>query len=92
MNNYDDIIADTSLYFRQIIALTDLMLANSNVEDTPNLMTLKELAESGLNKLNLINKSYFKFKSGKLLIKSSIPNEFCFGLVSVELVVSEDFC
>lgn len=51
-----DTIADTSLYFRQIIALVDLMLANSNIEDTPNLMTLKELAESGLSKIELLDK------------------------------------
>ena len=55
MDKYEDLIADTSLYFRQIIALVDLMIVNSNIEDTPNLMTLKELAESGLNKISIIN-------------------------------------
>ena len=55
-NSMSDILADTSLYFRQIIALVDLMLANSNIEETPNLMTLKELAESGLNKIEILDK------------------------------------
>ncbi len=55
-NSMSDILADTSLYFRQIIALVDLMLANSNIEETPNLITLKELAESGLNKIEILDK------------------------------------
>lgn len=55
-NSMSDILVDTSLYFRQIIALVDLMLANSNIEETPNLMTLKELAESGLNKIEILDK------------------------------------
>lgn len=54
--NLSDTLADTSLYFRQIIALVDLMLANSNIEETPNLMTLKELAESCLNKIEILDK------------------------------------
>lgn len=56
MNKNEDLITDTSLYFRQIIALVDLMLINSNIEETPNLMTLKELAESGLNKIEILDK------------------------------------
>jgi len=55
-NTISYILADTSLYFKQIIALVDLMLINSNIEDTPNLMTLKELAEIGLNKIEILNK------------------------------------
>lgn len=35
--------------------MLDLMITNASLEDMPNLITLKELAESGLNKLKVID-------------------------------------
>lgn len=55
MNCNEDLIAETALYFKQIISMLDLMITNANLEDMPNLITLKELAESGLNKLKVID-------------------------------------
>ncbi len=58
MNKFiiEDLIVNTELYFKQIIALLDLMLEVSDVDSAPNLMTLKELAESGLNKIKLVER------------------------------------
>ncbi len=47
--NKDDINADIEMSFRQIISLTDLML-ECNTESTPNILTIRDLAQSGLNK------------------------------------------
>ena len=47
--NKEDINADIEMCFRQIISLTDLMLECSN-ENTPNVLTIRDLAQSGLNK------------------------------------------
>ena len=54
MVDNEDLIADAQLYFKQIISMSDLMIANANIDEIPNLTTLKELAESGLNKLKQI--------------------------------------
>ena len=54
MTTNDDLIAETELYFKQIISMLDLMITNANIEDMPNLITLKELAKSGLNKLKVL--------------------------------------
>lgn len=58
MNKFiiEDLIVNTELYFKQIIALLDLMLEVSDVDSAPNLMTLKELAESDLNKIKLVER------------------------------------
>jgi hypothetical protein len=45
----DDINANIEMYFRQIIALTDLMLEAHN-ENMPNILTIRDLAQSGLVK------------------------------------------
>ncbi|MBR2525564.1 hypothetical protein IKE67_03775 [bacterium] len=53
MISNEDLIAETELYFKQIISMLDLMITNANFKDMPNLITLKELAEIGLNKLRI---------------------------------------
>lgn len=50
MNN-EDMIANLDMYFKQIIALTDLMLEN-NSEMTPNILTIRDLAQAGLTTIN----------------------------------------
>lgn len=47
--NKDDINADIEMSFRQIISLADLMLEHHN-EDVPNVLTIRDLAEGGLEK------------------------------------------
>ncbi len=44
--NKDDLNANIELYFKQIIALADLMIENDN-RDIENLMTIRELAHNG---------------------------------------------
>ena len=51
----EDTLSDGKMYLKQIISLTDLMLINADINDIPNLMTIKELAEKGLEKLELIS-------------------------------------
>lgn len=45
----DDINADIEMSFRQIISLADLMLECNN-EIVPNVLTIRDLAQTGLNK------------------------------------------
>jgi len=45
----DDINADIEMSFRQILALTDLMLECHN-ENVPNILTIRDLAQAGLGK------------------------------------------
>lgn len=52
--NKEDINADIQMCFRQIISLTDLMLECNN-EIVLNILTLRDLAQSGLNKFFNIN-------------------------------------
>lgn len=47
--NKDDINADIEMSFKQIISLTDLMLEHGNKE-VPNILTIRDLAEKGLEK------------------------------------------
>lgn len=47
--NKEDINANIEMYFRQIISLTDLMLECNN-EIMPNILTIRDLAQAGLNK------------------------------------------
>lgn len=47
--NKDDINADIEMSFKQIISLTDLMLEHGN-KDVPNILTIRDLAERGLEK------------------------------------------
>lgn len=47
--NKDDINADIEMCFTQIISLADLMLECNN-EITPNILTIRDLAQAGLNK------------------------------------------
>jgi len=47
--NEHDINADIEMYFRQIVSLTDLMI-ECNSEDMPNILTIRDLAQAGLNK------------------------------------------
>lgn len=50
----DDIIADVEMCFQQITSLIDLILECNN-ENTPNLLTLRDLAQSGLEKIIKFN-------------------------------------
>lgn len=45
----EDINANIEMYFKQIISLTDLMLEAHN-EIAPNILTIRDLAQSGLEK------------------------------------------
>jgi len=47
--NKDDINADIEMSFRQILSLTDLMLEAQN-ENVPNILTIRDLAQTGLEK------------------------------------------
>ena len=47
--NKEDINANIEMCFRQIISLTDLML-ECNKENVPNILTIRDLAHTGLNK------------------------------------------
>lgn len=49
--NQEDFNADIEMCFRQIISLADLMLEHNN-ENAPNLLTIRDLSQSGLNKMN----------------------------------------
>lgn len=49
--NKEDINADIEMSFKQIISLTDLMLECNN-ENVPNVLTIRDLAQSGLSKLS----------------------------------------
>lgn len=46
--NQEDFNADMEMCFRQIISLTDLMLELDN-ENAPNILTIRDLAQAGLN-------------------------------------------
>lgn len=46
----EDIMADIEMSFRQIISLTDLMFECNNTI-APNVLTIRDLAEAGLNKI-----------------------------------------
>jgi len=48
--NKDDVIADVEMSFKQIISLVDLLLEN-HCENVPNILTIRDLALSGLGKL-----------------------------------------
>jgi hypothetical protein len=45
----EDIQAEIEMSFQQIIALTDLMLEHNN-ENSPNILTIRDLAQVGLEK------------------------------------------
>lgn len=47
--NQEDFNADIEMCFRQIVSLADLMLEH-NSENVPNLLTIRDLANSGLTK------------------------------------------
>lgn len=50
-----DLIADIEMRFKQIISLTSLMM-DCNTELTPNILTIQDIAQSGLNNVeSLIN-------------------------------------
>lgn len=61
--NKEDISADVEMSFRQIISLTDLMLEHTN-EDTPNILTIRDIAQTGLNKF--INMDYLGEKESEM--------------------------
>lgn len=54
MNHLEDSLADIELYFKQLIDLTDLMIETDNTSIN-NLITLKQLSESGLKSLKSYN-------------------------------------
>lgn len=47
--NIDDINAEVEMSLKQIISLTDLMLEHGN-ENIPNILTIRGLAQVGLEK------------------------------------------
>lgn len=49
--NKDDTNADIEMCFMQIISLTDLMLECNNNESTPNILIIRDIAQSGLGKV-----------------------------------------
>jgi len=52
--NIEDINAEVIMRFKQIISLTDLILENnSNV--SPDILTIRDVAQLGLNNLQNIN-------------------------------------
>lgn len=63
MNEFD-LKANIEMYFLQIRDLTDLMIENQ-MYSTPNLITIRDLAQSGLDKLT---SKETVFKSDKLLM------------------------
>lgn len=63
MNEFD-LKANIEMYFLQIRDLTDLMIENQ-MYSTPNLITIRDLAQSGLDKLT---SKETVFKSAKLLM------------------------
>lgn len=48
--NKEDVMADIEMCFRQIISLTDLMLECNN-DNAPNILIIRDLANSGLEKI-----------------------------------------
>ena len=52
--NIEDILADKEMYFSQIIHLIDLILNQNNL-DSENILTPRDLAELGKNKINKLN-------------------------------------
>ena len=46
--NKEDINANIEMCFRQIVSLSDLMLECNN-EIAPNILTIRDLAQSGLD-------------------------------------------
>ncbi len=54
MQKYEDVLADVEKYFDQLIDLLDLMIEHDNVSIN-NVMTLKQLAESGLSSIKTLN-------------------------------------
>lgn len=52
--NKEDFNADIEMCFRQIVSLSDLMLEHNNNENVPNILTIRDLAQAGLGKINLI--------------------------------------
>ena len=63
MNEFD-LKANIEMYFLQIRDLTDLMIENQ-MYSTPNLITIRDLAQSSLDKLTL---KETVFNSAKLLM------------------------
>ena len=49
----EDGFYDIVMKLRQIDSLIDVMLLGADIEDTPNLITLKELTESCLDKIKI---------------------------------------
>lgn len=60
--NKEDISADIEMSFRQIISLTDLMLEHTD-ENTPNILTIRDIAQTGLHKF--INIDYLDDKESE---------------------------
>lgn len=48
--NQEDFNADIKMCFNQIVSLADLMLEHNN-ENVPNILTIRDLAQIGLNKV-----------------------------------------
>ncbi len=50
----EDCCTDIKMYFMQIVTLSDLLIETGQKDKIPNFTTLKEIAESGINKLFLL--------------------------------------
>ena len=48
--NQEDFNADIEMCFTQIISLADLMLEHK-IENAPNILTIRDLAQNGLNRI-----------------------------------------
>lgn len=48
--NQDDINADVEMCFRQILSISDLMLECNN-QSIPNILTIRDLAQTGIDKI-----------------------------------------
>ena len=51
--NKEDINAEIEMSFKQIISLVDLMLEHEN-DNAPNILTVRALAQTGLEKINML--------------------------------------
>ncbi len=59
MEKTEDLSINVEMSFNQIIDLADLMLENT-IFTTPNMLTIRELAQSGLEKFKLLNYNNIK--------------------------------
>ena len=52
--NETDVVKDVEMYLKQIVALCNLML-EVDIYEMPNILTIMDIAEQGISKLNKDN-------------------------------------